>query len=410
MVIGDNPHTPKTLRGLAGQVKQPVVMQVIPNLGAGGAEQGCIDVAAALVKAGARAIIVSNGGPRVHELARAGAEHIQLPVHSKNPITMWRNVGRLQSIIKKHKVDIVHARSRAPAWSCWKAVKGTGAHFMTTCHAPYNISGEAKRFYNSAIAKGERVIAISGYVAEYLKENYTIDDTRIRIIHRGIAMEKFHPAAVVMPNVIKLTQQWRVPDGMSIVMMPGRITRWKGHHVLIDAMAKLGREDVFCVMIGDDQGRSEYRQELEAAIAAHHLEGRVRLIDHCNDMPAAYMLSTVVVSASTDPEGFGRVPVEAQAMGKPVIATDHGGARETILRDETGWLVPPGDSDALAEALREALALNAEQRAILAAHAMNHVAQYFSRDHMVDQTLDVYAGLINPQAATRPSPVAHAAE
>ncbi len=402
MVIGHDSSPSRDLRAGAGLVKQPVVLQVIPNLGAGGAEQGCIDVAAALVKAGARAIVVSNGGPRIHDLARVGADHIQMPVHSKNPLVMWRNIGRLRRLIRKEKIDIVHARSRAPAWSCWKAVDGTSARFMTTCHAPYNISGQAKRFYNSAIARGERVIAISGYVADYLRDNYNIDADRIRTVHRGIALEKFHPGAVAAPTLIKLTGQWRIPDGMSIVMMPGRITRWKGHHILIEAMAKLNREDVFCVMIGDDQGRTEYRQELEAAIIEHGVEGRVRLIDHCNDMPAAYMLSTVVVSASTDPEGFGRVPVEAQAMGRPIIATDHGGARETIIRGETGWLVPPGDAQTLADALREALSLNAEERAILAAHAMHHVAQHFSRDHMTGQTLDVYTELLQSHAAIRP--------
>lgn len=393
-MIGDQSHSPHPLSNPARMGKQPVVVQVIPNLGAGGAEQGCIDIAAELVRAGARAIVVSNGGPRVHELVRAGAEHVHMPVHSKNPLTLWKNIGRLRRLIKKERVDIVHVRSRAPAWSCWKACKGTKAKFMSTCHAPYNISGKAKRFYNSAIAKGERVIAISHYVADYLKENYKIDPRNIRIIHRGIALEKFHPGAVSAGQLIKLTDAWRIPDGSSIIMLPGRLTRWKGHLVLIDAMAELDRSDVFCVMIGDDQGRSEYRKELEEAIAAKNLEGRVRLIDHCNDMPAAYMLSTVVVSASTDPEGFGRVPVEAQAMGRPIIATDHGGARETIIRGETGWLVPPGDAPALCKALKEALSLNADQRGILASRAMNHVAHHFTRDHMADQTLNVYAELL----------------
>lgn len=400
MVIGDNPHKPHDLRKAAAVgAKQPVILQVIPHLGAGGAEQGCIDMAAEIVRAGGRAIVVSNGGPRIHELARAGAEHITLPVHSKNPLIMWRNIGRLNSLIKKEKVDIVHARSRAPAWSCWKAVKGTDARFMTTCHAPYNISGSAaKRFYNSAIAKGERVIAISHYVAQYLTDNYSLDPGIIRVIHRGVALERFHPGVVSAAQMIKLTNQWRVPDGMNVVMLPGRITRWKGHHILIEAMAKLNRTDVFCVMIGDDQGRTEYRAELETAIASHRLEGRIRLVDHCTDMPAAYMLSAVVVSASTDPEGFGRVPVEAQAMGRPIIATDHGGAQETIVRGETGWLVPPGDVDALVKALKEALALDASQRGILAHRAMTHIAQHFSREHMCDQTLDVYAELLRAQS------------
>ncbi len=385
-------------------MNQPVIMQIIPELGPGGAEQGCIDIAAELVRGGAQAIVVSHGGHRVHELARMGAVHIDLPVHSKNPLVMAKNAGKIRKLIERYNVDIVHVRSRAPAWSAWKACKGTKAHFMTTCHAPYNINGKAKQFYNSAITKGERVIAISHYVAQYLKDNYQVEDSRIRLIHRGIQLEKFHPTTVTPERLITLSQDWRIPDGSNIIMLPGRLTRWKGHHVLIEAMARLDRKDLFCVIIGSDQGRSEYRKELEATIEEKGLGGQVRIVDHCDDMPAAYMLSTVVVSASTDPEGFGRVPVEAQAMGRPIIATAHGGAQETVLPGETGWLVPPGDSAMLAAAIKEALSLSANQRVILATRAMAHVADHFTRDQMADKTLDVYAELLRgqmqqPQAA-----------
>lgn len=380
--------------------KQPVVIQVIPELGAGGAEQGCIDIAAELVRSGAKSIVVSNGGNRVHELARAGAIHINMPVHSKNPVVMWNNIHRLKALITKHKADIVHARSRAPAWSAYKACQATKTHFVTTCHAPYNVQSEAKRFYNSSIAKGDRVIAISHYVADYMRHHYKIDPQKIRVIHRGIAIEKFHPTAVTPDRVINLSRGWRIPDEASIVMMPGRLTRWKGQLVLIDAMARLPNKDVFCIIIGDHQGRKEYLEELETAIRDKNLEGRVRIVPHCNDMPAAYMLSAVVVSASTDPEGFGRIPVEAQAMGRPIIATDHGGAQETILRGETGWLIPPGDSKVLSEAIYEALSLNPTQRAILATRAMAHIAQYFTRDVMADQTLNVYAELLQSSYAS----------
>ncbi|MCB1556126.1 MAG: glycosyltransferase family 4 protein [Alphaproteobacteria bacterium] len=375
--------------------QSPVIMQVIPALGPGGAEQGCIDITDELVRAGAKAIVVSHGGSRVHEINRVGGVHISLPVHSKNPVTMLRNVYALRQLIRKYKVDIVHARSRAPAWSCYKACQGTGARFMTTCHAPYN-TGESrlKTLYNSAIARGERVIAISAYVAAYLRRHYKINPENIRIVHRGVALERFHPTAVTPERMIQLSRQWRIPDGSSIVLLPGRLTRWKGHHVLIDAMNYLNRKDVFCVLIGADQGRTEYRKELEDAIRDKGLGGQVRIVDHCNDMPAAYMLATVVVSASTDPEGFGRVPVEGQAMGRPVIATDHGGAQETIVRGRTGWLVPPGDARAMAGALREALSLDPTQRAILATRAMAHVAAHFTRDKMADETLNVYAELL----------------
>ena len=398
------------------QTKQPVIMQVIPALGAGGAEQGCIDINNELVRAGAKSIVVSNAGSRVHEIARGGGLHIELPVHSKNPITMMNNVGKLRDLIKEHNVDIVHARSRAPAWSCYRACNAINkktnqdaVKFMTTCHAPYNISGNAKRVYNSSIARGQRVIAISKFVQDYLTLNYKIDPRIIRVIHRGIALDKFHPNAVTAERMIKLSREWRLPDEANIIMLPGRLTRWKGHHVLIEAMAKLGRPDIFCVIIGADQGRTGYRLELEEMINEHGLGGQIRIIDHCNDMPAAYKLANVVVSASTDPEGFGRVPVEAQAMGKPIIATDHGGARETVRKRETGWLVTPHKTDELIAALQEALSLTPAQRSILATRAMAHIAANFTCEKMADDTLNVYAELLEEKLSgqSKLQPVAH---
>lgn len=388
-----NMHTTQH-QGLKPFPSSPVVMQIIPELGPGGAEQGCIDIAAELVRAGSTAIVVSHGGARVHELARSGAVHIDLPVHSKNPLVMWQNIGRIRKLIKKYNVDIVHVRSRAPAWSAMKACEGTSARYMSTCHAPYNISGKAKRFYNSAIAKGERVIAISHHVANYLLENYEIDQRNIRLIHRGITLNKFHPTKVSPAQIIKVSKQWRLPDDATVVMLPGRITRWKGHLVLIDAMAKINRKDLFCVLIGSDQGRTEYRAELEAAINDKNLSGQIRIIDHCDDMPAAYMLSTVVVSASTDPEGFGRIPIEAQAMGRPIVATNHGGAKETVIPNDTGWLVEPNDADALANAIQEALDLDDATRNALAGRAMQHIAENFTKEQMADKTLNVYAELL----------------
>lgn len=383
-------------------VKQPVIMQVIPELGPGGAEQGCIDVAAELVAGGAKAIVVSHGGSRVHELNRIGAMHVDLPVHSKNPLTIVQNVTKLRELIKMYDVDIVHARSRAPAWSAYRACKNNRAHFMTTCHAPYNFKSATKKAYNSVMAKGDRVIAISGYVSDYLRNHFHLDDSTIRLVHRGIALEKFHPTAVTPERLIALSKEWRIPDGANVVMLPGRLTRWKGHHVLIEALARLARKDVFGVIIGSDQGRTKYRKELEEYIAQHDMGAQIRMVDHCSDMPAAYMLSTVVVSASTDPEGFGRVPVEAQAMGRPIVATDHGGAKETVRRGETGWLVPPENSLSMAEAIQEALALTPSQRSILATRAMAHIAENFTREIMVDKTLNVYAELLQGQSLQSP--------
>jgi glycosyltransferase involved in cell wall biosynthesis len=376
------------------QSQQPVILQIIPVLGPGGAEQGCIDVATELVRAGAKAIVISHGGPRIPELLRYGAVHINMPVHSKNPFVMWRNIGRIKKVIRQHKVNIVHARSRAPAWSAFKACQNMATPFMTTCHAPYNISGKMKKFYNSSIAAGDRVIAISHYVADYLRKNYGLDESRIRLIPRGIALERFHPASVSPQRLVTLSAEWRIPDGSNVIILPGRITRWKGHHVLIEALSLLKRDDLFCILIGSDQGRTEYRQELLSTIEAKGLGGQIRIVDHCLDMPAAYMLASMAICPSTDPEGFGRIPVEAQAMGRPIIASDHGGAQETIVRGETGWLVKPGDAKELAEAITEVLALDLNQRAMLATRAMAHIAANFTRERMTDQTLNVYAELL----------------
>lgn len=372
-------------------------MQIIPELGTGGAEQGCIDVAADLVANGAQAIVVSNGGSRIHELKRVGAMHINLPVHTKSPLKMWSNIRRIRKLLSLYDVNIVHARSRAPAWSTWHACKNRPTHFMTTCHAPYNFKGELKRRYNSIMARGERVIAISDHVAHYLAHNYQLNHNNIRIIPRGVALERFHPHNVTAERMVTLANQWRVPDGSNIIMLPGRLTRWKGQHVLIEAMKHLKREDLFAVIIGPDQGRTEYRQELEDLITEYGLESKVRLVDQCNDMPAAYMLASIVISASTDPEGFGRIAVEAQAMGRPIIATNHGGSKETVIPGQTGWLVEPGNAAVLAKTINDVMMLDANERAILATRAMTHVYENFTREQMTYKTLQVYAEMLKPK-------------
>jgi glycosyltransferase involved in cell wall biosynthesis len=388
-----NPQASGEQAGKAAQGR-PVVLQVLPALVTGGAERGAIDVAAALHQAGGTPLVASAGGPMARELERWRIPHFTLPLDSKNPLVMRRNVDRLSRIIREHNVDIVHARSRAPAWSALGAARRTGVPFMTTFHAPYNFSGKLKRFYNSVMAKGDRVIAISEFIRDHILASYEIDPARIRVIHRGIDINNFSPDRVSPERVIQLAKAWRLPDDHQVIMLPGRLTRWKGQSVLIDALAKLGRRDVLCLMVGSDQGRTGYRQELEEQTKRLGLESVVRLVDHCNDMPAAYMLADVVVSASSDPEAFGRVIVEAQAMGRPVIVTNHGAVRETVIAGETAWAVPPNDADALAEALADALGLDADQRAILSERAMNYVNARFTRDRMCSDTLAVYDELL----------------
>lgn len=375
--------------------KKLTILQIIPNLGTGGAEQGCIDIAAEIVKSGARSIVISNGGSRVPDLLRIKSEHIAMPVHSKNPLTMMRNIGRIKRLIKKNDVDIVHVRSRAPAWSAMLACRNTNANFVTTVHAAYKGNeNKFKRLYNSVMARGERVIAISDFIAEYVRENFKTDPRNLVTIPRGVDLQRFKPELVSAERAIKLSQAWRIPDGVPLILMPGRISKIKGHHVLIDALEKLGRRDIFCVMVGPNQGRTEYQAELEEAITAKNLSGIIRIVDNCSDMPAAYSLSSVVIAPSIIPEGFGRIPIEAQAMGRPVIASDNGGFRESILDKQTGWLFPVGDADALAECMRQALNMTDEQRHMQADQAINHVRTYFTKDRMCEATMDVYADIL----------------
>ena len=382
--------------------RPPIIMQVLPALNGGGVEQGVVDMNAAIVDAGGRSIVVSSGGHRVHEITRKGGIHMELPVHSKNPIVMSRNVKHLRNIIREQYVDIVHACSRAPAWSAGRAVKDTQAKYVTSCHAAHKISGGLKRFYNASITKGDVVITVSDFLAGYLRQNYDMEGVDLRIIHRGLALDKYHPNTVTPDRLINLTKTWRIPDGASVIILPGRLTRIKGHIFLIDALAKLGRKDIFCVFVGGNAKNSSYSSELEKYIEDKGLAGCVRMVDHCDDLAAAYMLSTVVTAPSIVPEGFGRIAIEAQAMGRPIIATDHGGSRETIIRDETGWLIEPNNVDQFAAALEEAMSLTNNQRALLGTQAMAHIAKNFTVDKMCRETLDVYAEMLVGHSSAEP--------
>ena len=371
-----------------------MVLQVLPALQTGGVERTTVDVAQALQRAGWTALVASAGGPMVRELERVGAHHITLPLTSKNPLTMRANARKLAQLIREQGVDIVHARSRAPAWSARAAARRTGVHFLTTFHGTYGHSNLLKRRYNAIMLQGERVIANSVFIADHIRMVYGIDEERLVTIPRGVDIQRFDPARVSAERMIQLATDWRLPDGVPIVMLPGRLTRWKGQAVLIEALARMPDREVLALLIGDDQGRKAYRQELIDLINRRGLQGKVRLIEHCRDMAAAYMLADVVVSASTDPEAFGRVAAEAQAMGRPVIATDHGGARETVLPGQTGWLVPPADPAALAQALEQALLLDTGTRMAVAEVARQHITERFTVLQMCERTLATYSALL----------------
>jgi len=379
------------------ETRPPAVLQVVPSLVSGGVERGTIEIATALTEAGWTAYVASAGGPMERELARAGIEHITLPLASKNPLAIRRNVGALARVIREHKIDIVHARSRAPAWSAWKAALKTRRHFVTTFHNAYDTKAPLKHWYNSVMARGERVIAISEFVAAYAVSEYGLGPDRLRTIPRGVDLRLFDAERVNGDRVADLATKWRVPDGHAVVMLPGRLTRWKGGLDFIAAIARLGRRDLCCLLVGAEQ-RAGFRRELESQIERHDLTGQFRIVEDCRDITAAYALADVVVSASTDPEGFGRTIVEAQAMGRPVVATDHGGARETVIPGSTGWLVPPGDTEAMATAIGEALSLDPVSRSSLARRSRAHIAAGFTREAMCARTIDLYEELLFPQA------------
>jgi len=378
--------------------RPPAVLQIVPRLVSGGAERGTVELAGALVAAGWASYVASAGGPLERDVIRSGATHLTLPLASKNPLLIRRNVTLLARLIRRLNIDIVHARSRAPAWSAWSAASATGRHFVTTFHNAYGDGFSLKRWYNSVMARGERVIAISQFVADHAAQMYGVGPERLRTIPRGVDLEMFDPSRIAARRIISLAQQWRLPDGVPVVMLPGRLTRWKGGLDFIAAVAALGRRDICCVLVGPEQRRG-FRRELQASVERNGLAGLFRIVEECRDMPAAYMLADVVVSASSDPEGFGRVIVEAQAMGRPVVATAHGGSCETIEQGLTGWLVPPRDPAGLARAIGEALSLGVNERERFAQRTIAHVASRFTREAMCARTIEVYEELLFPEAA-----------
>jgi glycosyltransferase involved in cell wall biosynthesis len=378
--------------------RPPAVLQIVPSLVSGGAERGTIELAGALAAAGWASYVASSGGPLQRDVERVGASHLTLPLAAKNPLVIRRNANALMRLIPQLGIDILHARSRAPAWSAWSAARATGAHFVTTFHNAYEARAALKRRYNSVMARGERIIAISRFVAEHAASVYGVGPDRLRMIPRGVDLEIFNPARVGAARIVSLAGRWRLPDGAPVVMLPGRLTRWKGGLDFIAAIAALGRSDICCVLVGAEQRRG-FRRELDGAIEGRGLAGLFRIVEDCRDMPAAYMLADVVVSPSTDPEGFGRIIVEAQAMGRPVIATDHGGARETIVPGSTGWLVPVRDPAALAVAIGKALSMTPSERQYLAQRTSAHVAARFTREAMCARTIEVYEELLFPRSA-----------
>src|ERR1043166_8307946 len=402
----------------------PAILQIVPSLETGGAERTTIDVAAALVRDGLAALVASESGrlrpllagaaPWVRRapaalvlpeggrlepiLAGVGGEMIRMPVASKALPVIIANATRLARLVRQRNVKLIHARSRAPAWSEALAARLASVPFVTTYHGIYNASNRMKRFYNSVMVRSDAIIANSEWTAAHIAQEHRVARDRIIVIPRGVDLAEFDPASVTPGRIESLRARWGVREGEIVILLPGRLTRWKGQLVLIEALAHLARSralsGVRAVLAGDAQGRNDYAAELRDAVARAGLADSVVIAGHVADMPAAYLASDMVISASTDPEAFGRVAAEAGAMGRPVIATDHGGARETVLADISGFLVPPSDAAALAGALSTMIGMSAETRAEMGRMGRQHVREHFSLDRMCADTIAVYRRLM----------------
>ena len=374
------------------------ILQVAPELSAGGVERTVLEVTEAIVEAGGRALVASKGGRLEPELARLGGELLRMDAKSRNPVTIKLNEGKLRQIIREQGVSLVHARSRAPAWSAWAAAKAEGVPFVTTYHGAYSGTSGLKKAYNSVMAKGDLVIANSQWIAAHVAEVHEIDPARIVTIPRGVDLEAFAPEAVAPARVEALRQAWGLEgDARLVLLLPGRLTSWKGQGLALQALGLLAPEEragLVLILAGDAQGRDDYVSELEHQIAALGLTGSARIVPHVTDMPAAYLAAGLVLAPSTRPEAFGRVAAEASAMARPVIVSDHGGARETVVEYVTGTRAEPGSAAALAGAIRAMLSLGPVARASMGREGRAHVASHFSKRGLQAATLGVYKRLL----------------
>lgn len=375
---------------------QKVIMQVIPSLQQGGVEVGTLEIAAALQKEKMPNIVVSAGGKMVPMLTKMGVKHIELPVQTKNPIKMWLNARRLASVMKENNVGLVHVRSRAPAWSVKWACAKTGIPFITTFHGAYGTKPEClKKRYNRVMTEGKCIIAVSQFIQNHIMKEYGVPDTKIRLIYRGADLNKFNPKLITDKKIADFAEKYKIDLTKPIITMAGRMSPIKGHGVLLDALVQMKHHDVNCLFIGG-KAKPKYVEVLQKKMASVPAGVTIQNFSVAADeMPLVYALSDVVVSASLVPESFGRTIVEAQAMGKIVIASSHGGATETISNDRTGFLVPVGDAKALAGVLDMVLDMKPRERAVMEKKAQESVQTNFSIQKMCDKTIQLYKEILS---------------
>ncbi len=381
------------------KVKEPVVLQVLPELGQGGVELGTIQIAEALTEKGIKNFVASQGGRKEFQLERLGVKHFKLPLKSKNPFKIMRNANKLAEIIKKEGINIVHARSRAPAWSAYLAAKKAGVHYMTTFHGTYGLGPKGiKKLYNRVMTLGEKVIVISSHIKRHVLENYHTPEEKLVFIHRCVDVEKFNPAAVTPERLKTMIEQYELPTDKKLILLIGRLTRWKGQELLIEALAKIKeRGDFHCVFTGDDQGRVKYTEGLINKIKEYGMQGMFTFIKHTDDVPALMKACDIVVSASIEPEAFGRIAAEGEAMGKIVLASNIGGSLDNLKDGITGRHFISGDAEDLSQKLDWALNLSNSEREKIATAAENFVKENFTKQIMCDKTLAVYRSLIDEE-------------
>jgi glycosyltransferase involved in cell wall biosynthesis len=378
------------------------VLQVIPKLGYGGAETGCYDIAHYLSENNCKSFIVTSGGELTKFINKEKVRLFRLPVHSKNPILILLNSLFLIGIILIFNITIVHARSRAPAWSCLLATKLTRRKFVTTFHGTYNFNGKLKKFYNSIMVRSDLIIAGSNFIFSHIKQNYSELlnlKKKFLVIFRGINVDYFDPSSKLEEDEKKLLKRWEIDKEKKIILVPGRLTSWKGQEMLIEAVnltkVELGYEAFHLIILGSDQGRDLYKKKLIRMTEQHRLTNQIKFIDHCKDMALAYYVSDIVISPSIEPEAFGRVAVEAQSMEKLIIASNIGGSNETIINEKTGFLFEAGDSNSLSKKIIQAITMDESSLKLMGKEGRKNVIKKFNVEKMCFSTYSEYKRLVN---------------
>tara|TARA_Y100000022_G_scaffold148417_1_gene130107 strand:- start:369 stop:1523 length:1155 start_codon:yes stop_codon:yes gene_type:complete len=378
------------------------VLQVIPKLGYGGAETGCYDIAHYLPENNCESFIATSGGELLKFVDKKKVKVIRLPVNSKNPLLILFNSLALIWIILYNNISIVHARSRAPAWSCYFATIITGRKFVTTFHGTYNFQNKLKKFYNSVMVKSDLIIAGSNFIFAHIKENYLkyLDvNKRLLVIFRGINVDYFDPTTKLESDEKKLLKKWEIEKDKKIILLPGRLTSWKGQELFIEAInlvnIELGYEAFYAVILGSDQGRDLYKKKLIRQAEQFRMNKQVKFIDHCKDMALAYKISDIIVSASTEPEAFGRVAVEAQSMEKPIIASNIGGSNETVIDEKTGYLFEAGNAKELSQKILKVLYLDENTLKLIGTEGRKNIVKKFNVEKMCFSTYSEYKKILN---------------